>query len=135
MKARIQQVGAFLAGMVLPISAHSSRGAFNRALHSSGWMPNEHLAGLVTPTILNLLPILIGFAGGRLIYGIAAVCRGRSPMGVVAGSNIPMFIGAMIMGPLGGWTIRKFDRIAKRRFPLASRCWQPISPPGSWAWR
>jgi cysteine synthase A len=32
-------------------------------------------------------------------------------MGVIAGTDIPMFLGAMIMGPLGGWTMKKIDAI------------------------
>jgi mannitol PTS system EIICBA or EIICB component len=120
MKARIQQVGAFLAGMVLPnIGAFIAWGFLTALFIPSGWIPNEHLARLVSPTVLNLLPILIGFAGGRLIYGIrGGVVGAVGTMGVVAGSDIPMFIGAMIMGPLGGWTIRWFDRIVKRAIPV-----------------
>jgi len=38
-------------------------------------------------------------------------------MGVVAGSSIPMFIGAMVMGPLGGWVIKTFDRAVQSRIP------------------
>ena len=29
--------------------------------------------------------------------------------GVIVGTSIPMFLGAMIAGPLGGYTIKKFD--------------------------
>src|ERR687890_800985 len=32
-------------------------------------------------------------------------------IGVIIGAGIPMFIGAMIMGPLGGWTMKKIDSI------------------------
>ncbi len=31
-------------------------------------------------------------------------------MGVIVGSDIPMFMGAMIAGPLGGLAITKFDQ-------------------------
>jgi mannitol-specific phosphotransferase system IIBC component len=30
-------------------------------------------------------------------------------MGVIVGTTIPMFMGAMIVGPLGGWLIKKVD--------------------------
>ena len=30
-------------------------------------------------------------------------------MGVIVGADIPMFLGAMIMGPIGGFLIKKFD--------------------------
>nr|HRD12950.1 PTS mannitol transporter subunit IICBA [Mycobacterium sp.] len=32
-------------------------------------------------------------------------------MGVISGSDIPMFLGAMIMGPLGGWVMKKIDAL------------------------
>ncbi|MEX3649050.1 PTS mannitol transporter subunit IICBA [Mycolicibacterium porcinum] len=32
-------------------------------------------------------------------------------MGVVAGADVPMFMGAMIMGPLGGWAMKKADAV------------------------
>jgi PTS system mannitol-specific IIC component len=73
---------------------------------------------LVDPVILNLLPLLIGFSGGRLVYGIrGGVVGAIATMGVVAGSTIPMFIGAMVMGPLGGWVVRTFDRAVQSRIP------------------
>ena len=31
-------------------------------------------------------------------------------MGVIVGTDIPMFMGAMIAGPLGGLAIKRFDR-------------------------
>ena len=30
---------------------------------------------------------------------------------MIAGTEIPMFMGAMIMGPLGGWTMKQIDAI------------------------
>lgn len=32
-------------------------------------------------------------------------------MGVIVGADMPMFLGAMIAGPLGGWAIRTFDHM------------------------
>ena len=73
------------------------------------------------PVILNLLPLLIGFSGGRLVYGIrGGVVGAIATMGVVAGSSIPMFIGAMVMGPLGGWVVKTFDRGFLRHGPIHS---------------
>lgn len=31
-------------------------------------------------------------------------------MGVIVGADMPMFLGSMIAGPLGGWAIKHFDR-------------------------
>ena len=62
--------------------------------------------------ITYLLPILIGATGGRMVYGIrGGVVGAIATMGVIAGTDIPMFLGAMIMGPLGGWLMKKVDAI------------------------
>lgn len=115
MRGRLQQAGAFLGGMVVPnIGAFIAWGLLTALFIPSGWIPNEHLAKLVSPLILNLLPILIGFSGGRLVHGIrGGIVGATATMGVVVGSNIPMFIGAMIMGPVGGWLIKRFDETVK----------------------
>lgn len=69
--------------------------------------------------IVYLLPLLIGYTGGHLVYGTrGAVVGAAATMGVVVGSDVPMFIGAMIMGPLGGWLIKKFDEQVEGKIPL-----------------
>lgn len=77
----------------------------------TGWLPNETLAKLVGPMITYLLPLLIGYTGGRLIGGErGGVVGAITTMGVIVGADMPMFMGAMIAGPLGGWAIKRFDR-------------------------
>ena len=65
--------------------------------------------------ITYLLPILIGYTGGRMAYGgdniRGGVVGAVATMGAVAGADVPMFLGAMIMGPLGGWSMRKLDAL------------------------
>ena len=119
MRAHLQQFGAFLAGMAVPnVGAFIAWGLLTALFIPAGWLPNPHFAKLVDPVILNLLPLLIGFSGGRLVYGIrGGVVGAIATMGVVAGSSIPMFIGAMVMGPLGGWVIKTFDRAVQSRIP------------------
>ena len=69
-------------------------------------------AGIVGPMITYLLPILIGYTGGRMVHGNrGAVVGAIATMGVVAGADVPMFMGAMIMGPLGGWAMKKLDAV------------------------
>ena len=78
----------------------------------TGWYPNETVAKLVSPMITYLLPLLIGYTGGKLVHGErGAVVGAITTMGVVVGSAIPMFLGAMIVGPLGGWVIKQFDKV------------------------
>src|SRR5690625_4906284 len=59
-----------------------------------------------------LLPLLIGFTGGRMVYDIrGGVVGATATMGMIVGADIPMFIGAMLMGPLGGYLIKKTDEL------------------------
>ncbi|WP_308466493.1 PTS mannitol transporter subunit IICB [Rathayibacter soli] len=68
--------------------------------------------GLVGPMITYLLPLLIANTGGRMIYGVrGGVVATIATMGVIVGSDIPMFIGAMILGPLSAWLMKKVDSI------------------------
>ena len=115
----MQKVGGFMAGMVVPnIGAFIAWGLITALFMPRGWFPNEQLAKLVDPMILNLLPILVAYTGGRLVHGPRGGLVGAvGTMGMAAGSNIPMFIGAMAMGPLGGWLIRRFDERFGRRVP------------------
>lgn len=118
-KARIQKLGNFLSSMVLPnIAAFIAWGIITALFIPTGWAPNEELANLVGPLLSYLLPILIGFQGGKLVYGDrGGVVGAIATAGVVVGSSIPMFIGAMTMGPLGGWIIKKFDEIVDGNIP------------------
>ncbi len=110
-RVRIQEFGRFLSGMVMPnIGAFIAWGLITALFIETGWTPNENLSALVGPMIVNLLPILIGYTGGKLVGGNrGAVVGAVATMGVVVGSDIPMFLGAMIMGPIGGYVIKKFD--------------------------
>jgi PTS system mannitol-specific IIC component len=119
MRTALQRAGGFLAGMVVPnIAAFIAWGLITALFIPTGWLPHPRLARLVDPMILVLLPVLIGFTGGRLVHGLrGGVVGAVATMGVVAGSAIPMFIGAMVMGPLGGLIVRAFDRLADRRVP------------------
>ena len=76
-----------------------------------GW--NGVDGGIVGPMITYLLPILIGYTGGRMMYDDnirGGVVGAIATMGAIAGAPVPMFLGAMIMGPLGGWSMKKHRR-------------------------
>ncbi|MFT9600220.1 PTS mannitol transporter subunit IICB [Mesobacillus sp.] len=111
-KVRIQRFGSYLSGMVMPnIGAFIAWGLITALFIPTGWLPNEDLAKLVGPMITFLLPLLIGFTGGKMIYDVrGGVVGATATMGVIVGTDIPMFLGAMIMGPIGGWVIKKFDQ-------------------------
>lgn len=112
-RVKVQRFGSHLSGMIMPnIGAFIAWGLITALFIPTGWLPNEDLATLVGPMITYLLPILIGFTGGRLVYDIrGGVVGATATMGVIVGADIPMFLGAMIMGPLGGYAIKKFDQL------------------------
>jgi PTS system mannitol-specific IIC component len=97
--------------MVMPnIGAFVAWGLITTFFIPTGWIPNAYFAKLVGPMITYLLPLLIGYTGGKLVYGErGAVVGAITTAGVIIGASIPMFLGAMIVGPIGGWAIKKFD--------------------------
>lgn len=108
---KVQKFGRSLSGMIMPnIGAFIAWGLLTAFFIPTGWWPNEYLGKLVEPMLKYLLPILIGYTAGKNVAGERGGVTGAiATMGVVIGSSIPMFIGAMMMGPLGGWCIKKFD--------------------------
>ncbi len=110
-KVGVQSFGRFLSGMVMPnIGAFIAWGFITALFIPSGWFPNEALAQLVSPMITYLLPLLIGYSGGKAVGGDrGAVAGAITTMGVIVGADIPMFMGAMVVGPLGGYMIKTFD--------------------------
>ncbi|MBS2967391.1 PTS mannitol transporter subunit IICBA [Metabacillus sp. KIGAM252] len=111
-KVGVQKFGNFLSSMVMPnIGAFIAWGLITALFIPTGWLPNEGFAKLVDPMVTYLLPLLIGYTGGKLIHDQrGGVVGAIATMGVIVGSGIPMFLGAMIMGPLGGYAIKKFDQ-------------------------
>ena len=108
---KVQKFGRSLSGMIMPnIGAFIAWGLLTALFIPTGWCPNEYLGKLVDPMLKYLLPILIGYTAGKNIAGERGGVTGAiATTGVIIGSSIPMFIGAMMMGPLGGWCIKKFD--------------------------
>ncbi|MET4096271.1 PTS mannitol transporter subunit IICBA [Arthrobacter sp. UYCu712] len=125
MRVGVQKFGTFLSGMIMPnIGAFIAWGLITALFIEKGWIPVPQLGGfgtdaegvpntgLVGPMITYLLPLLIAYTGGRMVYDVrGGVVGAIGTMGVIVGAGIPMFIGAMIMGPLGGWTMKKIDSI------------------------
>ncbi len=118
-RVNVQRFGRFLSGMVMPnIGAFIAWGLITAFFIPTGWIPNESLSQLVGPMIIYLLPLLIGFTGGKLIYGTRGGVLGAiATMGVIVGADIPMFIGAMLMGPLGGYVIKRIDQLLENKVP------------------
>jgi len=116
-RAKIQKFGSYLSGMIMPnIGAFIAWGIITALFIEDGYLPNEDLASLVGPMINYLLPLLIGFSGGRLVHDLrGGVVGATATMGMIVGADIPMFLGAMIMGPLGGYLIKKIDDLFAHR--------------------
>ena len=119
MKEKVQLFGRFLSGMVMTnIGAFIAWGLITALFIPTGWWPNESLAALVSPMSTVLLPLLIAYTGGAAIHGQrGGVIGAIATMGVIVGSDIPMFIGAMIVGPLAAWVMKKFDRLLEGKIP------------------
>jgi PTS system mannitol-specific IIC component len=119
MKEKVQVFGRFLSGMVMPnIGAFIAWGLITALFIPTGWYPNETLGALVSPMVSMLLPLLIAYTGGTAVYGQrGGVIGAITAMGVIVGSSIPMFMGAMIVGPLSAWVIKKFDRKIESKIP------------------
>ena len=133
MRVGVQRFGTFLSNMVMPnIGAFIAWGLITALFIEKGWLnwggsgglaPDSWVAkiggwgdfadgGIVGPMIVYLLPILIGYTGGKAFYDTrGGVVGAIATMGVIAGTDIPMFMGAMIMGPLGGWSMKHIDAI------------------------
>jgi len=112
-RVHVQRFGTFLSGMVMPnIPAFIAWGLITAFFIPTGWTPNATLETLVGPMIVYLLPLLIANTGGRMVYGTrGAVIASIATMGVIVGSEIPMFIGAMIVGPGSAYLLKKLDSL------------------------
>ena len=112
MRDKIQNFGRALSAMVMPnIGAFIAWGLITALFIPTGWCPNEHLAKLVSPMLTYLLPLLIGYTAGHNVAGVrGGVIGAIATAGVIVGTDVPMFIGAMMMGPLAAWVIKKFDK-------------------------
>jgi PTS system mannitol-specific IIC component len=116
-RANIQRLGAHLAGMIMPnIAAFIAWGLITALFIPTGWLPNTKLAALVGPIITVLLPVLIGYTGGRIVHGQrGAVVGAVATMGVVLAAEQPMLLGAMIIGPLTAYLLKWVDRFTQER--------------------
>ncbi|TKV56335.1 PTS mannitol transporter subunit IICB [Nakamurella flava] len=120
-RVAVQKFGTFLSGMIMPnIGAFIAWGLITALFIEKGWLPVDKIGGwgdyadggLVGPMVRFLLPILIAVQGGRMIYGTrGAVVGGIATMGAIMATTQPMFLGAMIFGPLAAWLMKKVDAL------------------------
>jgi mannitol PTS system EIICBA or EIICB component len=124
-RVAVQKFGTFLSGMIMPnIPAFIAWGFITALFIEKGFTPVAGIGGfgknaagapnvgLVGPMITFMLPLLIANQGGRMVYGVrGGVVAVVATMGVIVGTDIPMFLGAMIMGPFAGWCMKHVDKI------------------------
>lgn len=113
LKVKIQKFGTALSGMIMPNIGAIIAWGLTAAIFMTpnGWFPNKDINNLVQPMLRYLLPLLIGYTGGRMVYDDrGSVVGAIGTLGVIVGTTQPMFLGAMIMGPLSAWVLKKFDQ-------------------------
>ena len=118
-RSNVQKIGSFISSMIIPnIGAFIAWGFITAIFTPTGWFPNEKITLLVEPLTQYLLPLLVGITGGKVTGGPrGGVVAAISTIGVIASTSIPMVLGAMVMGPLSGYIIKKFDKIIKDKVP------------------
>ena len=118
-KEKVQSFGNFISSMIIPnIGAFIAWGFITAIFTPTGWFPNEKITLLVEPLTQYLLPLFVGITGGKVTGGPrGGVVAAISTIGVIASTSIPMVLGAMVMGPLSGYIIKKFDKIIKDKVP------------------
>ncbi|MCD7820737.1 MAG: PTS mannitol transporter subunit IICBA [Clostridiales bacterium] len=119
MKNGVQKMGKVLSGMVMPnIGALIAFGFLAALFIESGWIPNAQLAELNGPMLTYLIPILIAGQGGYMFGGDRGRVVGSiAIMGAIVSSDYTMLMAAMVLGPLGGWCIKKFDTAMDGHMP------------------
>ncbi|MDO7908151.1 PTS mannitol transporter subunit IICB [Paenibacillus sp. JX-17] len=112
LRVGVQRFGRFLSGMVMPnMGAFIAWGIITALFIPTGWIPNEKFNEIVGPMITYLLPLLIAYTGGTMVHKTrGGVIGAAATMGVIVGSDITMFLGAMVMGPLAAWLLKQFDK-------------------------
>ncbi|MCJ1996423.1 PTS transporter subunit EIIC [Lactococcus piscium] len=148
LKVAVQRIGSALSSMVMPnIPILIAWGVITTLFIGDGWLPNPQFALLVGPMLAYLIPIMIGYTGGKNVYdhrggvvgaiatmGAIVATQGSIPfLNTVSGmdpssanfvsgfkdavasrgTDVPMILAAMILGPLGAWVIKKFDAWAQ----------------------
>lgn len=120
MKNRLQRFGKFLSAMVMPnIGALIAFGFLAALFIDTGWIPNEGFNSMVSPMLTYLIPVLIASTGGKMVGGDRGRVVGAIAVigAIMSNTSITMLMAAMIIGPLGGYCIKKFDEAMDGHMP------------------
>ncbi len=120
MKNKVQQFGKFLSAMVMPnIGALIAFGFLAALFIDTGWIPNKNFSSMVSPMLTYLIPVLIAATGGKMVGGdrgrvVAAIAVIGA---IMSNTEITMLMAAMLVGPLSGFCIKKFDELMEGHMP------------------
>ncbi len=120
MKNGVQRFGKFLSAMIMPnIGALIAFGFLAAFFNGSGWIPHEGFATIFSAILVYLIPILIASTGGKLIGGERGSIIGAIAVvgAIMSDPNTTMLMAAMIIGPLSGFCIKKFDNAIEGHMP------------------
>ncbi|MCI8516344.1 MAG: PTS mannitol transporter subunit IICBA [Hungatella sp.] len=120
MKNKVQRFGKFLSAMVMPnIGALIAFGFLAALFIDTGWIPNKGFNSMVGPMLTYLIPILIASTGGRMVGGDRGRVVGSIAVigAVLSNTDITMLMAAMVIGPLAGLCIKKFDEAIDGHMP------------------
>lgn len=108
---KIRRIGHYLSGMIMPnVGVFITWGIITTLIQylqgplQDSFLEMDHLM------IQFLLPVLIAYTGGRLIENRAGVVAAIAVIGMLVDSEDPQILGAMVIGPLIGWTVFLFDK-------------------------
>lgn len=118
-RSNVQKIGSFISSMIIPnIGAFIAWGFIAAIFSPTGWFPNERISTLIDPLKNYLLPLLVGYTGGKVTGGArGGIVAAIATIGVICGANIPMILGAIIIGPVSGYLIKKLDIKLKDKIP------------------
>lgn len=118
-RSNVQKIGSFISSMIIPnIGAFIAWGFIEAIFSPTGWFPNERISTLIDPLKNYLLPLLVGYTGGKVTGGArGGIVASIATIGVICGANIPMILGAIIIGPVSGYLIKKLDIKLKDKIP------------------
>ena len=120
MKNKVQSFGKFLSAMVMPnIGALIAFGFLAALFIDTGWIPNKAFSSMVSPMLTYLIPILIASTGGKMVGGDRGRVVGAIAVvgAIMSDTSITMLMAAMVMGPLAGFCIKKFDEAMDGHMP------------------
>ena len=118
-RSNVQKIGSFISSMIIPnIGAFIAWGFIEAIFSPTGWFPNERISTLIDPLKNYLLPLLVGYTGGKVTGGArGGIVAAIATIGVICGANIQMILGAIIIGPVSGYLIKKLDIKLKDKIP------------------